>query len=259
MNPIRRVAAFLKSLLAGGVAEPRAESLPEVDFAALEKAIRYTIKDRQIFSQAMSHRSYLQVPGGGMSTSYERLEFLGDAILSLVVAEYLFQEHANAEEGVLTKIRSRLVNRKSLSVYSQQTRLDKFILMSSNASRLGPRGMDKILADAFEAVIAAVYLDGGLEAARTLIMREMKAALASGAVKVEDENFKSQLLEAAQGSGLGVPRYLTLKEEGPDHDRTFTIEVYLDNTPYGVGMGKNKKDAEQAAAEEALGKIQNGL
>lgn len=232
-------------------------SIPDIDFAGLEQTLRHPIKDRHLFFQALSHRSYLQMPGAEMGSSYERLEFLGDAILNLVVAEYLYHRHATAEEGVLTKIRSRLVNRKSLSVYSQQTRLEKFILMSSNAARLGPRGMEKILADAFEAVIAAVYLDGGFEAARQLIEREMNTAIHAGTVKMEDENFKSQLLEYSQAGGYGVPRYLTLKEEGPDHDRTFTIEVYLDNEPYGVGMGKNKKDAEQAAAEKALQKLQN--
>ena len=253
MNLFRRFLALMR----GNGTEASLETLPEIDFADLERSIQYRIKDRQLFSQALSHRSYLQVQGGGMTISYERLEFLGDSILNFVVAEYLFHQHATAAEGDLTKIRSRLVNRKSLNIYSQQTHLDKFILLSSNASRLGPRGMDKILADAFEALIAAVYLDGGFQEARRLIEREMHAALRAGTVKVEDENFKSQLLEFSQAEGHGVPRYLTIKEEGPDHDRTFTIEVYIDNEPYGVGMGKNKKDAEQAAAEKALQKLQS--
>jgi ribonuclease III len=252
MNLFRRLVGLFNK---GGTGRQH-NAFPEVDFVQLEKAIKYTIKDRKLFSQALSHRSYLQVQGNGNTNSYERLEFLGDAILNFVVAEYLFHEDANAEEGDLTKIRSRLVNRKSLNVYSRQTQLEKFILMSNNVSKLGSRGTEKILADAFESLIAAVYLDGGLEEARRLIEREMHVAIKDGGVKIDDENFKSQLLEYSQAAGFGVPRYVTLLEEGPDHDRTFTIEVYLDSKPYGVGMGKNKKDAEQAAAEEALQKLQ---
>ena len=252
MNFYRRLVGFFGKIgpgKGGGVS-------PEVDFEQLEKAIKYSIKNRPLFSQALSHRSYLQVPGTGSAISYERLEFLGDSILNFVVAEYLFHQNTAAEEGDLTKVRSRLVNRKSLNVYSRQTQLERFILISENVSKLGSRGTEKILADAFESLIAAVYLDGGFEEARRLIEREMHRAIEAGSIKIEDENFKSQLLEYSQGAGNGIPRYVTLKEEGPDHDRTFTIEVYLDNRPYGVGMGKNKKDAEQAAAEEALQKLQ---
>jgi ribonuclease-3 len=253
MNLFRRLVGLFNK---GGTGK-QTNAFPEVDFEELEKAIKYTITNKQLFSQSLSHRSYLQVQGNSNSISYERLEFLGDAILNFIVAEYLFQQDSNAEEGDLTKIRSRLVNRKSLNAYSRQTQLERFILMSNNVSKLGSRGTEKILADAFESLIAAVYLDGGIEEARRLIQREMEKALKEGSVKIEDENFKSQLLEYSQGAGHGVPRYVTLLEEGPDHDRTFTIEVYLDSKPCGVGMGKNKKDAEQAAAEEALQKLQS--
>ncbi|MFI5251514.1 MAG: ribonuclease III [Bacteroidota bacterium] len=252
MNLFRRLVDFISKGGSGG----RTDAVSEVDFEQLGKALQYQIKNTGIFSEALSHRSYLQEQGPGNSISYERLEFLGDSILNFIVAEHLFHQHTSAEEGDLTKIRSRLVNRKSLNVYSKQTHLEKYILMSDNVSRLGERGTEKILADAFEAVIAAVYLDGGFEEARRLVEREMQTAINSGAIKMEDENFKSQLLEYSQGVGFGVPRYVTVHEEGPDHDRTFTIEVYLEYKPYGVGMGKNKKDAEQAAAEEALQKIQ---
>jgi ribonuclease-3 len=224
----------------------------DVDFKKLEESINYKIKDRQLFAEALSHRSYSQNNASATPTSYERLEFLGDSILNLVVAEYLFHQHTTAPEGDLTKIRSRLVNRKSLNIYALQIHLDRFILMSANVSRLGPRGMEKILADAFEALIAAIYLDGGFSQARVFIEREMHSAIREGSVRMEDENFKSRLLEYAQGEGKGIPRYVTIQEEGPDHDRTFTIEVYLGTEPYGVGMGKNKKDAEQSAAEKAL-------
>ncbi|MBI3766210.1 MAG: hypothetical protein HY277_06875 [Ignavibacteriales bacterium] len=114
------------------------------------------------------------------------------------------------------------------------------------------RGMETILADAFEAMIGAIYLDGGYEDAKRFVQGCLLEALTEGTVKMEDENFKSRLLEQAQAGGFGTPRYSTVNEEGPDHDRTFTVEVFIGNVSYGVGHGKNKKDAEQAAAERAL-------
>ena len=136
MNLYRRLAGMF-----GRIGTGRQDSAsPEVDFVQLEKAIKYKIKNQQIFSQALSHRSYLRVQGNHSTISYERLEFLGDSILNLVVAEYLFRQDTSAEEGDLTKVRSRLVNRKSLSVYSRQTQLEKFILISENVIKLGSRG-----------------------------------------------------------------------------------------------------------------------
>ena len=237
------------------IAIPSHEPAEKVDCEKLSAILGYNIKNRQLFSQALSHRSYFQADDQGSLNSNERLEFLGDSVLGLVVAKYLFDHHESAPEGDLTKNRSRLVNRKSLSVYARQVHLEDFMLIGLSAARTDGRGMSKILSDAFEALIAAIYMDGGYEAAKTFIERQIHAALQFGSVTTEDENFKSQLLEYAQAEGLGTPRYITINEEGPDHDRTFTVEVYFGNEPRGVGMGKNKKDAEQAAAEKALQKL----
>ncbi len=230
--------------------------LRTVDLGKLSRAINYSIRDRQLFLQALSHRSYFQENGNGALGSNERMEFLGDAVLNLIVAKRLFEQHESSPEGDLTKGRSRLVNRKSLSIYAHQVHLEDFMLIGVSATRTDGRGMSKILADAFEALVAAIYLDGGNEAAREFIDRQINSALRDGTVTTDDENFKSQLLEYAQAEGLSIPRYATINEEGPDHDRTFTVEVYVGNDPHGVGMGKNKKDAEQAAAEKALQKLQ---
>lgn len=227
-----------------------------VDFEKLSGVLNYQIQSRQLFSQALSHRSYFQENGNGTLGSNERLEFLGDSVLNLVVANRLFDRHESSPEGDLTKNRARLVNRKSLSVYARQVHLEDFMLIGASATRTEGRGMNKILADAFEALVAAIYLDGGHDAAKDFIERQIDSALLHGAVTTDDENFKSQLLEYAQAEGLSAPRYATINEEGPDHDRTFTVEVYIGNDPHGVGMGKNKKDAEQAAAEKALQKLQ---
>lgn len=221
-----------------------------IDVRALEEVLGYSIRNPELFHEALSHRSYLQVSENAISN--ERLEFLGDAVLNLVAADYLFDRDAAATEGDLTKVRARLVNRKALGVYARDLNLAELILMSPSASMAPDRGMETIIADAFEAVIGAIYLDGGYQAAARFVNRRFRDALERGAVHLDDENFKSRLLEQSQGEGLGTPRYVTVNEEGPDHDRTFTVEVVIGKKAYGRGFGKNKKDAEQAAAERAL-------
>ena len=247
---------WLSNLVGSTTTSSTQKTSPSVDFKKLEQTLRYSINNREFFAQALSHSSYLLPTEGVTFTSNERLEFLGDAILNFVVAEYLYKHYADAPEGDLTKIRSRLVNRKALSLYAYRLQLENFILLGSHTARLSGKGMDKILADAFEALIAALYLDSNFATAAEFVRRQILTALEMGIVKVEDENFKSQLLEYSQGEGFGIPRYVTIKEEGPDHDRIFTIEVYVNNEPCGVGMGKNKKEAEQSAAEKSLQKFQ---
>ena len=228
------------------------ESAARIDYAKLERVLKYRIRSQPLFAEALSHRSYLQHAGRESGLSNERLEFLGDAVLNLVVAEYLYRHHTGSQEGDLTKMRSRLVNRKALSIFAREMKLSDFILLSPSAALTATKGMETILSDAYVAIIGAIYIDGGFHSAKKFIEETVVAALISGIVRTEDENFKSQLLEHAQAEGLGAPRYITINEEGPDHDRTFTIEVFIGNTSYGIGSGKNKKDAEQIAAEKAL-------
>jgi ribonuclease III len=239
----------------GGARQTDEEILPaELDGATtrrLQRALGCRIRNRDLFVQALLHRSFSQ-RSGHASSSNERLEFLGDSVLNLIVGEYLYSRHPNALEGDLTKMRSRLVNRKALAVYSKALQLSDFILMSPSAAQSVGKGYDTIIADTFEAIVAAIYLDRGFPAARRFVERQVLDAIAQGAVATADENYKSKLLEYAQSHGLGVPRYLIVKEEGPDHDRTFTVDVLLRNERRGTGTGKNKKDAEQAAASEAL-------
>ena len=216
-----------------------------------QEVIGYTIRNPEVFLQALLHRSFLpraQQP----QQSNERLEFLGDSILNLIVGEYLYHQYPQAEEGELTKSRSRLVNRKALAAYAKAICLPEFIIMSPSAAQSAGKGFDTIAADTYEAVVAAIYLDGGFEEARRFVERQVRTALKKGSVLTADENYKSMLLEYAQANGLGVPRYIIVKEEGPDHDRTFTVDVALDNQKRGSGSGKNKKEAEQAAASQAL-------
>ncbi len=214
--------------------------------------LQYRIRTKSLFLQAVLHRSFLQFAEVAELHSNERLEFLGDSILNMVVAERLYSMYPGAEEGDLTIMRARLVNRKALVHYAKKIRLRDFLFLSNSASQTAEKGADTILADAYEAVIGAVYLDGGLEEARRFIERQLASVLKEGVLREADENYKSALLEYAQANGRSLPHYTILKEEGPDHDRTFTVEVSIGDGMSGIGMGKNKKEAEQAAAENAL-------
>jgi ribonuclease-3 len=216
-----------------------------------ERLIGYRIRTPALFVRALVHRSSLQQRHHA-SVSNERMEFLGDSVLNLIVGEYLYRHYPRAAEGELTKVRSRLVNRKALAAYGKAIQLAEFILTSPSAAGSLGKGHDTITADCFEAVIAAMYLDGGIDAARGFVERQVLSALRSGEVVTADDNYKSMLLEYAQARGLGTPRYSIVQEEGPDHDRTFTVDVFLRNEKKGTGRGKNKKEAEQAAAERAL-------
>ncbi len=242
----------LVTLLRGAPGLHARKNREDVNFPQLESVLQYSIRNKEIFREALSHRSYLQVVENPYAVSNERLEFLGDAVLNLVVAEFLYTRYADAPEGELTKSRARFVNRKALTVYARAIRLSKFLLMSPSTLQVATRGMDTIIADGFEALIGAIYLDGGYYEAKRFVERCLLTALEEGDLTTIDENFKSRLLEFAQAEGLGAPRYVTTNEEGPDHDRTFTVEVFIGGASYGIGHGKNKKDAEQAAAAQAI-------
>jgi ribonuclease-3 len=240
--------------------KPNGESLASAfserkfDSARFEQLIGYHPKNWALFYESLLHRSYLQYLGPQVQSN-ERLEFLGDAILNSLVAEYLYRLYPFMEEGDLTKIRSRLVNRKALALRAKELRLSDHMLLSSSALQSVDSGSDSILADAFEAVIGAIYLDGGLAAARIFVIKTLLSNTGILNSALTDDNYKSALLEYAQGHSLGVPRYSVVKEDGPDHDRRFTVEVFLGADSLGVGIGRSKKDAEQAAAAQALERI----
>lgn len=224
-------------------------------FSRFEATIGYRPRQWDLFLQALLHRSYLQFVDEQWSSN-ERLEFLGDAILNFVVAENLFTHHPAMEEGDLTKIRSRLVNRKVLAQRAKDLQILDFLLLSTSAAQSVDSGSDSILADAFEAIIGAIYLDGGFGAARRFVQRSLLANQDVINSALTDDNYKSALLEFSQGRSMGIPRYAVVREEGPEHDRRFTVEVSVGIRVCGVGTGKNKKDAEQAAAAQALEKLQ---
>lgn len=230
---------------------PPLEPIPREKLRDLERRMHYRIHDTAVFIQALQHRSFHQ-RSQHPARSNERLEFLGDSVLNLIVGEILYRRYPRLQEGELTKLRSRLVNRKALASYARELSLSEFILMSPSAAHAGGKGQETITADTFEAIIAAIYLDRGFRAAQEFVERQVTHAIEDGLVAVHDENHKSLLLEYAQSRGLGVPRYVIVREEGPDHDRTFTVEVVINSSRSGAGVGKNKKEAEQDAARKAL-------
>jgi len=225
------------------------------DFIQFEKALQYRPRKWKLFLQALIHRSYLQVVDERWESN-ERLEFLGDAILSFVVAEHLFKTYPEMEEGNLTKLRSRLVNRKILAQRSKDLYLADFLLLSTSAAQSIDNGSESIIADAFESIIGALYLDGGYAAAKRFIYTSLLENPEVFNSAMMDDNYKSALLEYIQARSLGIPHYSVTQEEGPEHDRRFTVNVIVGVQSWGVGSGRSKKEAEQSAAAEALEHIQ---
>lgn len=226
-------------------------------FQKLQELVGFSIKNRNYFVQALVHRSFLEYTDQ-FEISNERLEFLGDSVLSLVVAEHLYETFPLEDEGFLTKIRAKLVNRTTLADAAEKIELADYLLVSRNLSTTNMQGSRTVLSDALEALIGAIYLDNGLDSAKEFILKHIIHPNNKDEIYLKDENFKSQLLEFAQANRFENPTYEVIKEEGPQHSRIFTIRVNLGETEYGVGKGRNKKSAEQKAAQAALSLLMEG-
>jgi ribonuclease-3 len=223
-------------------------------FKELQKMIQAPINNKSHYIQALMHRSFLEELEEA-DISNERLEYLGDSVLSLVVASFLYDKFPDEDEGFLTKTRARLVNRIALSNAAERIGLENLILIDQNLSNTFARASKTVLSDALEALIGAIYLDHGLKVSERFIHRVIIEPTTKEEDYLIDENYKSQLLEYAQANRLEVPNYIVIKEEGPQHDRVFTIKVTVGKDNNGIGTGKNKKTAEQNAAKSALEKI----
>jgi len=215
----------------------------------------YRFRDVGLICGALCHRSYLNTNGSELPGSNERLEFLGDAVLELVVNHYLFRHYPDQQEGELTKMKSLLVSRKVLAEQARVLGLGEFVFLSEAERDSGGENRASILADAFEAVIGAIYLDGGLSPARRFIVQNLLECADSILVQPDHLNYKSLLQEHVQEKLKTYPRYITLTETGPDHAKVFTVEVVVKKDRLGVGKGTTKKRAEQAAAQDALDKL----
>jgi len=223
--------------------------------AEFERHYRIQFNDPELLKLALTHRSYLSVTGGGPRESNERLEFLGDSVLGLVTSEFLYREHPTEHEGQLTKTKSLLVSKAILSRRGLAMGLGRFVLMSHSEVESGGRQRLSIVADAFEAVVGAIYLDQGFEAARAFIERWLLRDSREIAADKRHTNYKSHLQEYVQSTFRTHPVYRIRSEMGPDHSKQFMVEVMVGKRVLGQGRGRNKKEAEQAAARDALEKV----
>ena len=220
-----------------------------------EKTFGITFGNRALLKLALTHRSYLHVTGAGPRDSNERLEFLGDSVLGLVTSEHLYKRNPGEHEGQLTKTKSLLVSKAILSRRALAMGLGRFVLMSHSEIESGGRQRLSILADAFEAVIGAVYLDQGFGAARSFIERWLLREARVIAADKRHTNYKSHLQEYVQSTFRTHPVYRIRSAMGPDHSKQFMVEVMVGRKVLGEGRGRNKKEAEQAAARDALEQV----
>jgi len=222
------------------------------DFSKIEKIIGFHFNNSELLKQAFTHRSYLNENRKSGIEHNERLEFLGDAVLELVTTEYLYKLYPNKNEGDLTALRSALVNTISISDVASELGFNDFLLLSKGEAKDTGRARQYILANVFESVVGAMYLDLGYDAAKIFIEKNLIPKLQEIVEKGLWMDAKSKLQEIVQEKFGVTPRYVTVKESGPDHDKTFTVGVYFDHEMKNEGNGKSKQEAEQEAARKIL-------
>jgi ribonuclease III len=216
----------------------------------LQKKINYNFKDITLLQKALTHRSALNETG--ITQSYERLEYLGDAILEMLITDYLFHTYEEGDEGYLTTARSVVVRTKSLSALAIKLGLPKHIYMSKGEEVGGGKENPSILEDSVESLMGAIYLDGGFEAAKKFFQNYVIPHAQELLKKGELKDSKSLLQEKVQSQKMSSPSYKIIKEKGPDHQKEFTVAVFIGAKKISLGKGKNKQEAEQLAAQQAL-------
>lgn len=222
------------------------------ELAQLQAILKVSFKDTSILRTAITHRSYLNEHKEATWDHNERLEFLGDAVLELVVTDYLFLEYPEKPEGELTAIRAALVNTVSLSAASEKLGVNQFLLMSKGEAKDVGRARQYILANVFEACIGAIYIDQGYEMAKQFIAERLFPRTEEIVRKRLWQDAKSRFQELSQEHASVTPTYETVGQSGPDHDRVFTVGVFLKKEKIAEGVGRSKQEAEQQAAERAI-------
>jgi ribonuclease-3 len=225
-----------------------------LEIAELESVLGHSFRDPRWLLQSLMHSSRLPERTEEEPTeSNEKLEFLGDAVLELVVSEELVREFPDWTEGQLSKSRARLVNATAISLSAQRLGLGKYLRLGRGEEKTGGRNKPALLADAYEALIAAIYLDGGLEAAKDFVKRTLvEGVMAVEAERIGHTDHKSELQEFLQSQGISAAGYYVIDESGPDHQKIFRVEVRIGGRVNAIGTGKTKKEAEQSAAIAAL-------
>lgn len=221
----------------------------------LENNLGYTFKDKSLLKNALIHKSYMQKSHNSINN--ERLEFLGDSVLGFTVAEYIYLNYSSLPEGELTKIRSIVVCEDTLYKIAKKIGLGDRIYLGKGEEQSEGRNRPSILSDAMEAIFAAIYLDGGIEKAKEVILSLLKKEIEEAVKERDTKDYKTALQELVQKDRIHSPKYVLLKEEGPDHNKVFTVSVSVEDDILGYGEGHTKKEAEKMAAKEALKKLTN--
>ena len=229
--------------------------MAEPDISKLEKSLDYTFKNRVLLREALTHKSFSHEHPQQEPLCNERLEFLGDSVLGFVIVEYLFLSKSQFSESVMSKAKSYLVQESILTDIARSLSLGRYLRFGKGEEATGGRKKGSILADAVEAVLGAVYLDGGYRKVRGVILKLFKERIDTVISSGDFHDFKSDLQERSQFLSGTVPEYRLTKQEGKEHDKIFTVAVYVSGKKLGTGCGKNKKQAEALAAREALKKL----
>lgn len=219
----------------------------------LEEKTGYRFKDFSLLERALTHSS--SIPEGLGKVSYERLEYLGDAVLELLVTRLLFLSYPKAKEGQMTRIRAAVVSERPLSEIAEKLKLGKYLILSHGMEKSDGRKLPSILSDVVEALIGAIYLDGGIESAESFIMPYIKPKIEVAYKQGFKRDYKTRLQEHLQRNGNISIQYKTESEDGPPHDKSFFTTVYAAGKPLGAGSGKSKKESQQQAAKGALIKL----
>jgi ribonuclease III len=222
----------------------------------LPERLEYVFRDPTLLERALTHRSYSNEQRDLRSPNNERLEFLGDTVLGFLVGDLIYRTFPNLQEGALSKIKAHLVSATTLAAKGKELGLGRYLRMGAGEARSGGSEKLSLVADAFEAIVAAIYLDGGLSAAERFVSRIFMPDVAG--IDVGDLSFhdyKTALQETAQSLGLPLPEYRVVDEYGPDHEKSFVVEVYWDGESFALGKGSSKREAQRKAAKEALRKL----
>lgn len=226
----------------------------EKELAEFQQLIGYSFEDMSLLNIALTHSSYTANKQEHIEHN-ERLEFLGDSVLSMIVSQYIFKSCKEMAEGQLTRIRANVVCEQSLYIAASKINLGKYLAISKGEELTGGRKRPSILADAFEALIAAIYLDGGLSKGKNFVLSMLKSTIKQAVQNKIITDYKSFIQEHIQKTSQGKISYKLLSEEGPDHGKTFKMAILHDEKTLGIGVGNSKKEAQQAAAKDAVEKL----
>lgn len=246
MSPLQTVTELFRNVFGSKKARQ-----PDGALGRLQNVLGYSFRDTELLKLALTHKSSIAPDDTKGLMSNERLEFLGDSVLNVLVTEHLYLSHPDRTEGQLSKIKSLIVSRKILGEIAISFDLGKYLIFGVSEEKSGGRNRHSILSNAFEAVLGAIYLDGGLVSSKAMLEKFLFGRIHEFITDERNVNYKSKILEISQRDGFGIPRYVTVSATGPDHAKEFKIRIDIAGVPMGEGTGSNKKVAQQNAAQIA--------